>query len=133
LPDGELVGLPPARSSFTPACGMPPLALAEQAAEKEDRMYVTVRRYENVTDPKEAGRQVEEVYLRIVSDIPGFIAYYWVDAGSKVLLSVSVFQNKAGAEESNRRAAAVVKDKMASVLPTPPQITAGDVVLHEEA
>ena len=59
-------------------------------------MYVTVRRYEGVTNPSEAGRQVKEAFLPVISEIPGFIAYYWVDAGGGVMISTSVFQDKAG-------------------------------------
>jgi len=39
-------------------------------------MYVAVRRYEGVTDPKEAGRLVDEGFVPIISEIPGFVAYY---------------------------------------------------------
>jgi hypothetical protein len=94
-------------------------------------MYATVRRYEGVTNPTEAGRQVRDVFLSVISEIPGFVAYYWVDAGGGVMISTSVFQDKAGADESNRRAATVVRDSLASLLPNPPQITAGEVVAHK--
>jgi hypothetical protein len=94
-------------------------------------MYVTVRRYEGVTNPTEAGRQVRETFLPVISEIPGFVAYYWVDAGGGVMISTSVFRDKAGAEESNRRAAAVVRESLASLLPNPPQVTAGEVVAHK--
>ena len=49
-------------------------------------MYATVRRYEDVTDPSEAGRQVNEDFVPLLSQIPGFIAYYWVDAGGGVMI-----------------------------------------------
>ena len=94
-------------------------------------MYATVRRYEGVTNPTEAGRKVTETFLPVISEIPGFVAYYWVDAGSGVMISTSVFQNKAGAEESNRKAATVVRESLASLLPNPPQVTAGEVVAHK--
>ena len=94
-------------------------------------MYATVRRYEGVPNPTEAGRQVRDVFLPVISEIPGFVAYYWVDAGGGVMISTSVFQDKAGADESNRRAATVVRDSLASLLPNPPQITAGEVVAHK--
>ena len=94
-------------------------------------MYATIRRYEGVTNPREAGRRVEEKFLPLISDVPGFVAYYWIDAGSGVMLSTSVFQNKAGAEESNRRAASVVRDELASLLPNSPQITTGEVLVHK--
>jgi hypothetical protein len=44
-------------------------------------MYVTVRRYEGVSDPSEAARLVAEGFIPIISEMPGFVAYYWVDAG----------------------------------------------------
>jgi hypothetical protein len=94
-------------------------------------MYATIRRYEGVTNPTEAGRLVRETFLPVVSKIPGFVAYYWVDAGGGVMISTTVFQDKAGAEESNRKAATVVRESLASLLPNPPQITAGEVVVHK--
>ena len=93
-------------------------------------MYASIRRYENVTDPLEVGRQVEEVYVPVVSDIPGFVAYYWVDGGDGVMFSISLFDNKDGADESNRRAAIVVREKLSKLMPKPVQITAGEVAIH---
>ena len=94
-------------------------------------MYATVRRYEGVSDPGEAGRRVAEGFLPLVSQIPGFVAYYWVDAGGGVMISASVFRDQAGTEESNKRAADWVKQNLASLLPNPPQITAGEIVAHK--
>ena len=94
-------------------------------------MYATVRRYEGVPDPKEAGRQVDEGFVPIISEVPGFVAYYWVDAGDGVMISTSVYEDQSGAEESNRRAADFVQENLASLLPNPPQITAGEVVAHK--
>jgi hypothetical protein len=68
-------------------------------------MYVTVRRYKGVTDPTEAARRVNEGFLAIISKVPGFVAYYLVDAGGGVAISTSIFENQSGAEESNKRAA----------------------------
>jgi hypothetical protein len=93
-------------------------------------MYATVRRYEGVVDPSEAARRVNEGFLQIISEIPGFAAYYWVDAGGGVMVSTSVFQDQASAEESNKKAADYVRQNLVSVLPNPPQITAGEVVAH---
>ena len=42
-------------------------------------MYVTVRRYEGVTDPSEVTRLVDEGWLPIISEMPGFVAYYMVE------------------------------------------------------
>jgi hypothetical protein len=94
-------------------------------------MYATVRRYEGVTNPGEAVRRVNEGFVPLISQVPGFVAYYWVDAGGGVLISTSVFEDRAGAEESNRRAADWVRQNIASLAPNPPQITAGEVVAYK--
>ena len=93
-------------------------------------MYATVRRYEGVTDPGEAGRRVNEGWVPLISKMPGFVTYFWTDAGGGVMVSTSVFQDKAGVDESNRKAAEWVRENIATLLPNPPQITAGEVVAH---
>ncbi|GAA2812856.1 antibiotic biosynthesis monooxygenase [Kitasatospora aburaviensis] len=90
-------------------------------------MYAVVRRYEGVTDPAEAGRRVAEGFVPLLRQVPGFVAYYWVDAGDGVMLSTSVFEDRAGADESVRRAADFVRENLAALLPNPPQVTAGPV------
>ena len=45
-------------------------------------MYATVRRYEGATNATEAGRQVRETFLPVISVIRGTVAYYGVDVGS---------------------------------------------------
>jgi hypothetical protein len=90
--------------------------------------YLTVRRYEGVTDSKEAARRVQEGFIPLISKIPGFISYYWVDEADGVMVSVSVFETREAEEESNRMAAEFVKEHIAPLLPNPPRITAGLVV-----
>src|SRR3712207_3513559 len=95
-------------------------------------MYAAVRRYEGVTAPKEVRRHVEEEFLPIISEMPGFVAYYWVDAGEGVVVTTSVFEHKDAEEQSNWRAGDfVAQHHMASLVPNPPQITAGEVVAHK--
>jgi hypothetical protein len=96
-------------------------------------MYVTVRRYDGVTDPSEAGRLVDEGFIPIISEMPGFVAYYWVDAGEGVMISTSVFEHKEAEEQSNWRAGDFVAQYMAPLLPNPPQITAGELVAHKSS
>jgi hypothetical protein len=95
-------------------------------------MYATVRRYDGVTNPSEAGKRVNEGFVPMISQLPGFVAYYWVDAGSGVMISTSVFQDQASALESDRKAADWLRqNNMASVMPNPPQITEGQVVARK--
>jgi hypothetical protein len=74
---------------------------------------------------------VDEGFVPLISQIPGFLAYYWVDAGSSMMVSTSIFEEQAGAEESNRRAADWTRQNIATLLPNPPQITVGEVVAHK--
>ena len=94
-------------------------------------MYVAVRRYEGVTDPQKAVQLVEEGFLPIISEMPGFVAYYNVDAGDGVLVSTSVFEHKDAEEQSTFRAGEFVEEHLAPLLPNPPQVTAGEVVNYK--
>jgi hypothetical protein len=94
-------------------------------------MYVAVRRYEGVTNTQEVRRLVEEDFMPIISEMPGFIAYYFVDAGDGVMVSTSVFEHKDAEEQSNFRAGQFVAEHLARVIPNPPQVTAGEVVSYK--
>ena len=94
-------------------------------------MYAVVRRYEGVTDPAEAGRRVGEEFVPILRQVPGFVAYYWVDAGDGVMVSTSVFEHKDAEEQSNFRAGEFVAENLAPLLPNPPQVTAGEVEAYK--
>jgi hypothetical protein len=93
-------------------------------------MEATVRRYEGITDPAQVGRRVAEEFVPLLKELPGFVSYYWADAGGGVMVSMSVFEDRASADVSNERAAAWVADNAAELMPIPPQITAGTVVAH---
>ena len=94
-------------------------------------MYVAVRRYDGVTDPQKAGQLVQEGFVPLISEIPGFVAYYWVDAGDGVMVSTSVFEHKDAEEQTNYVAGAFVAEHLAPLLPNRPQITAGEVVAYK--
>ena len=67
-------------------------------------MYLAVRRYEGVTDPEQAARITREVFVPIIREMPGFVAYYDVDVGDGVMVSISVFEHKEAGEDSTFRA-----------------------------
>ena len=111
-----------------------PRAQAQTLAALPDQsghLYATVRRYVGVTNPSEAARRVNDGFVPLISRIPGFVDYYWIDAGGGVMISVSVFQSLASAEQSNKIAADFARKNLASVIPNKPQITAGEVVAHK--
>ena len=91
-------------------------------------MYAVVRRYDGVTDPAEAARRAQQGFVPLLSEVPGFVAYSAIDAGGGVIVSISVFQDQPGSEESTERAADYVRENLASLLPNPPQVMAGEIV-----
>ena len=95
-------------------------------------MYATIRRYEGVRDPAEAGRRIREDFVPLISEIDGFIAYYWIDGGNGVMVSTSVYEDRAGAEASNERAAGWIRENP-GVVPDSSLVTAGEVVASRSA
>ena len=93
-------------------------------------MYATVRRYEGVTNTTEVAQRVSEDFIPLISQLPGFVAYYCVDAGDGVMVSLSVFQDQDGAEQSNRKAADWVRDNLGPLSSNPPQLTSGEIVAY---
>jgi hypothetical protein len=106
-------------------------ARAEKSAPSRYGMWGAVRRYEGITDPAEAGRLVDQSFVPLLEQVPGFVAYYWIDAGDGVMASLSVYENQAGADESVRVAHDWVRDNAATLIPNPPQVTEGDVVASD--
>jgi hypothetical protein len=94
-------------------------------------MYIAVRRYEGVNDPQKVRQVAEEGFVPIISEMPGFVAYYWVDAGDGVIVSTSVFEHKDAEEQSTFRAGEFIQEHLHPLLPNPPQITAGEVGIYK--
>jgi hypothetical protein len=65
-------------------------------------------------------RLVNEGFIPIISEMPGFVAYYWVDAGDGVIVSTSVFEHKEAEEESTFKAGDFVAKDLEPLLPNPP-------------
>ncbi len=96
-------------------------------------MYAAVRRYEGIRDDAEAARLVRDSFLPQLDDIPGFVAYYWIDAGKGTMASLSVFEDKNGADASVELAHDWIVANAPGLFPNPPQVTEGEVVAHELA
>lgn len=95
-------------------------------------MYASIRKYN--TRPgvaAELAQRVNQGFVPIIHKAPGFVAYFAVDAGNDVVTSVSVFQDQAGADESNRMAADWVRQNIASFFAGPPEIMAGEVMVYK--
>jgi hypothetical protein len=97
-------------------------------------MYASIRRaHSKPGSTSEIIRKVKEGFIPIVSSVPGFVAYYLVNIGEDTMMTVSIFQDKAGAEESGNRAADWVKADLAPLMAGPLEIMVGEVAVHKTA
>lgn len=64
----------------------------------------------------------------LIRGVDGFVAYYLVKTPNGTV-SISVFEDEAGAQESTRRAAAFVKENIASAAGEPPEVSEGETVI----
>jgi hypothetical protein len=97
-------------------------------------MFATIRRYESIDQSRfsELVTKIDDSLLPKLSELPGFSGYYLIDAGNRVVSSVSVFDTAEHADESNRVASSwLSENKLETVVPTPPKITSGKVVVQK--
>ena len=92
-------------------------------------MYATIRVYAGNRDLADALIENESEVKRVVSEIDGFKAYYLIRTGDGTA-SCSVYENEAGAEESNRAAAAWIRENLPDLPAASPQTSAGEVVIN---
>jgi len=95
-------------------------------------MFAVIRHYH--FDPKdgaEIDRRIREEFVPIVKSAKGFVRYYWLDTGQGESASLSVYKDKAGADESVRLAADYVKENLSKLLTQKPEIIEGPVKAHD--
>ena len=95
-------------------------------------MFAVIRHYH--FDPKdgaEIDRRIREEFVPIVKSAKGFVRYYWLDTGDGEGASLSVYKDKAGADESVRLAADYVKEHLSKLLTQKPEIIEGPVKAHD--
>jgi len=72
---------------------------------------------------QEVARRVEEGFLPMLRQVPGFVAYHFVDLGQDRIMTVSIYQTQTGADESNSLLGKWAPDNIGSLLVSPPQPT----------
>ena len=95
-------------------------------------MFAVIRHYHfNPTDGAEIDRRIREEFVPLVKGAKGFVRYYWLDTGAGEGVSLSVFNDKAGADESVRLAADYVKEHLSKLLTQKPEIIEGPIKAHD--
>jgi hypothetical protein len=95
------------------------------------KMFATVRRYEGVKDPEVAAKKVDEVFVPLISALPGFVEYLWIDLGSGAMMSITIFKSLSEAIDANEKSRIWVKDHLSSVLAPSVRIEAGSIVAYK--
>ena len=102
-------------------------------------MYATIRRYTpkggtlSKTKIEELTHRIEQAFLPIMQEVPGFHCYYVLAAGEKEFVTVSIFASQSGAKESNRRAAEFVRNDPLKDLLGSPEVVEGELLITKEA
>ena len=94
-------------------------------------MYAAIRQGKaKAGKAEELARAIKEGAIPIISDVPGFMAYYVVYAPDDTVTAISIFSDYAGAEELNRRALAWIEQNLTPLLTGPATAVAGPVIVH---
>jgi hypothetical protein len=97
-------------------------------------MHAIVRRYEGIDTKRteELTRKVGESLAPRLTKLPGFSGYFLIEAGDGIMSSVNFFDTSAQADESTRVVAEWLREeKLETLVPNPPKITGGKVIVHE--
>ena len=96
-------------------------------------MHAIMRRYEGIDAKRtdELTRKVGESLTPRLKKLDGFNGFYLIEAGNGVMSSVNFFDTSTHADESTRVVAEWLREeKLDSILPNPPKITGGKVIVE---
>jgi hypothetical protein len=93
-------------------------------------MHAAIRRYVDHTDLADQLARHESAVREVISGVDGFHAYYVVRA-SESTVTISIFDDAAGAEESTRRAAEWMRENLPDLAVEPPKVSIGEVVIAQ--
>jgi hypothetical protein len=91
-------------------------------------MYGSIRIYTGAGELADALVESKREVERLVGEIDGFKAYYLIRTPDGAA-SISVFENEAGAHESNSVARAWIGENLPDMSVSAPQVAAGEVVI----
>lgn len=95
-------------------------------------MYAVVRHYHfKKEDSEKIDKVIQDGFVPLIKQAQGFVRYYWLNTGEGEGASLSVFDEKAGADESIRLAAEFVKEHMSQLLNQKPEVIEGPVKAHD--
>jgi len=97
-------------------------------------MHAIVRRYEGIDTKRtdELKRKVDESLTPRLKKLDGFNGYFLIEADNGVMSTVNFFDTSSHADESTRVVAEWLREeKLEQILPNPPKVTGGKVLVEE--
>ena len=95
-------------------------------------MHVAIRQYKIRLDAvDDVTQHVAEGFVPLIRNVPGYVAYYWINAGNGFLVSVGVFEDRAAAEASTRLAADYVRAHLSALVRNLPEVIEGEVIVRD--
>ena len=95
-------------------------------------MHAVIRHYHfKVEDGDKIDKLVEQDFVPLLKKAKGFVRYYWLNTGAGEGASLSVFEDKAGADESIHIAADFVKAELSELMIQKPEVIEGEVKAHD--
>jgi hypothetical protein len=98
-------------------------------------MHAIIRRYDGMdqNDTTELVSKVNATLVPKLNKLPGFKGYYLIDAGNGVFSSLSFFETFEQSMESSTFVATWLRDeKLDTIVPNEPKVTAGRVVANSD-
>ncbi len=92
-------------------------------------MHGVIRRYRGAAALGDALASRSQEVRDIIGGVPGFVAYYAVRAGDE-LATVTVCEDRAGTQESSRRAAEWVRQNLPGGAAGAPEVVEGEVFIQ---
>ena len=95
-------------------------------------MFTSIRKYKvRRGSAEELTRRVQEGFLPLLRQMPGFRSYYLLDGGPDVLIAISRFDSADEAFASNERAADWVRNNVLEFTKGMPEVMVGNTLIAE--
>ena len=93
-------------------------------------MVITIRSREMVSGSVATlMKTIDDGFMPIISNQPGYIAYYVIDAGDGLVTAVSIFEDEKTSDSSNELAQRWISEHLGDVVPVKAQVISGTVMV----
>ena len=95
-------------------------------------MFTSIRKYRvRRGSVEELARRVQDGFVPLMRQTPGFRGYYLLDGGPDVLITISIFDSADEAFASNQSAAGWVRNNVLEFTKGMPEVMVGNALIAE--